>query len=36
VLEPEPIPDGYRSSHWRDAYAWVPRTLIMRARKQGI
>ena len=37
VLEPEPTADGgHRSSHWRDAYTWVPRTLVLRARKQGI
>ncbi len=36
VLEPEPTADGHRSSHWREAYRLVPRTLVMRARKEGI
>ncbi|MDQ4069380.1 MAG: class I SAM-dependent methyltransferase [Actinomycetota bacterium] len=36
VLEPEPPPDGHRTPHWREVYRWVPRTLIMRARKEGI
>ncbi len=36
ILEPEPLPDGPRSQHWRPTYTHVPRTLIMRARKQGI
>jgi SAM-dependent methyltransferase len=35
VLEPEPLPDGHRSPHWRDVYGWVPRTLVLRARKEG-
>ncbi len=35
VLEPEPTADGHRSPHWRDAYDLVPRTLVIRARKQG-
>ena len=36
VLEPEPLADGHRSPHWRDAYRWVPRTLVLRARKEGV
>ena len=36
VLEPEPSSEVHRSSHWRDAYKWVPRTLVIRARKEGI
>jgi len=36
VLEPEPTADGHRTPHWRDAYRWVPRTLILRARKEGV
>ncbi|HUF33642.1 MAG TPA: class I SAM-dependent methyltransferase [Acidimicrobiales bacterium] len=36
ILEPEPLPGGPRSQHWHDAFRYVPRTLIMRARKQGI
>jgi SAM-dependent methyltransferase len=35
VLEPEPLPDGHRTPHWRDVYRWVPRTLVLRARKEG-
>ena len=36
ILEPEPLADGPHSQHWRPAFTHVPRTLIMRARKQGI
>lgn len=36
VLEPEPLADGPRSAHWREAYKWVPRTLVLRARKEGV
>lgn len=36
VLEPEPTAQGRRTPHWRDVYHWVPRTLVMRARKEGI
>jgi SAM-dependent methyltransferase len=36
MLEPEPVPAGPRSMHWRDTFALVPRTLIIRARKEGI
>ena len=35
VLEPEPVPGAPRSTFWRDAFEWVPRTLIIRARKVG-
>lgn len=35
VLEPEPIPGAPRSWFWNDAMDWVPRTLIVRARKEG-
>jgi len=35
VLEPEPNTSGPRSQHWRDAFRLVPRTLIVRARKEG-
>ena len=34
VLEPEPAAQGPRSQHWRDAFRYVPRTLIVRARKE--
>ena len=36
ILEPSPAPSGPRSSEWRDAFKYVPRTLIVRARKEGI
>lgn len=35
VLEPEPVPGTHRSSLWRPAQAVLPRTLIIRARKEG-
>jgi SAM-dependent methyltransferase len=35
LLEPEPLATGPRSMHWRDTFRTVPRTLIMRARKEG-
>lgn len=36
LLEPSPAPSGPRSSEWRDTFKYVPRTLIIRARKEGI
>ncbi len=36
VLEPQPLDSPNRSRHWTDTMAWVPPTLIVRARKQGI
>jgi SAM-dependent methyltransferase len=36
LLEPEPRAQGPRSQHWRETFTHVPRTLIIRARKQGI
>lgn len=36
VLEPEPTTSGPRSMFWRDSFRFVPRTLIIRARKEGI
>lgn len=36
VLEPESHVDGVLSPHWREAFLWVPRTLVVRARKEGI
>ena len=36
VLEPEPLADGHRSPHWREVYKLVPRTLVLRARKEGV
>ena len=35
LLEPEPRPAGPRSHQWRDAFRYVPRTLVIRARKEG-
>jgi SAM-dependent methyltransferase len=35
LLEPEPSTEGHRTPHWRDAYRWVPRTIVFRARKEG-
>ena len=35
ILEPEPLMKGPRSQHWREAFRMVPRTLIVRARKEG-
>ena len=36
LLEPEPLPGIPRSQHWRPTYDSVPRTIVIRARKQGI
>jgi SAM-dependent methyltransferase len=36
VLEPEPAPGGPRSPEWRETFHMVPRTLILRARKEGV
>ena len=36
VLEPEPPASGRRSAAWHDHMRYVPATLILRARKQGI
>jgi ubiquinone/menaquinone biosynthesis C-methylase UbiE len=36
MLEPEPASSGPRSPEWRDTFKFVPRTLIVRARKEGI
>jgi SAM-dependent methyltransferase len=35
LLEPEPRADGPRSPHWREAFRFVPRTLIVRAFKES-
>lgn len=34
--EPEPAAQGVRSPLWNDTMRWVPSTLIIRARKQGL
>lgn len=36
VLEPEPSSEGVHSRYWSVAMHWVPSTLIVRARKEGI
>ncbi len=36
VLEPQPTAGGPRSSGWTSTMAYLPATLILRARKQGI
>ena len=36
LLEPEPLASGPRSMHWQETFRYVPRTLIVRARKEGI
>jgi len=36
ILEPGPANAGPRSPEWRDTFKFVPRTLIIRARKEGI
>ncbi len=35
ILEPEPVPGAPRSWFWSDAMDWMPRTLVVRARKEG-
>ena len=35
VLEPEPVAGGRRSTFWRDTFQYVPRTLIIKAKKEG-
>ena len=35
MIEPEPVQSGPRSQFWRDTFRYVPRTLIIRARKMG-
>ena len=36
IIEPEPTPSGPRSMFWHETFRYVPRTLIIRARKEGI
>ena len=36
LLEPEPVDAGRRSPVWHDHMRFVPATLVLRARKQGI
>jgi SAM-dependent methyltransferase len=35
MLEPEPTAGGPRSHAWSEAFNYVPRTLVIRARKEG-
>ena len=35
ILEPEPIEGAPHSHAWRDTFLYLPRTLIIRARKEG-
>lgn len=35
VLEPQPDSSGPRSAFWREPFRYVPRTLVIRARKEG-
>jgi SAM-dependent methyltransferase len=35
IVEPEPVSSGPRSGQWREAYRYVPRTIIFKARKEG-
>lgn len=35
ILEPEPLPSGPRSHLWHEAFRKVPRTLVIKARKEG-
>lgn len=36
LLEPPPRTDGPRSPYWTEVAQWVPTTLVVRARKEGI
>ena len=36
VIEPEPTASGPRSMFWSESFRYVPRTLVVRARKEGI
>lgn len=36
ILEPEPTQGAPRSWFWREAMEWLPKTLIVRARKEGL
>ncbi len=36
LLEPESAVDGGVSPYWREAFLWLPRTLVVRARKEGL
>lgn len=36
LLEPEPADASHHSPFWTDAFRWAPRTLVVRARKEGL
>ncbi len=36
IAEPEPTASGPRSIFWREAFRYVPKTLVVRGRKEGI
>lgn len=36
IIEPEPAADAVHSRYWSPSMSWVPSTLILRARKEGI
>ena len=36
LLEPESKGDARSSAYWREAFLWLPRTLVVRARKEGL
>ena len=36
LLEPEPSPDGPHSRYWGEVMRWIPATLVIRARKEGL
>lgn len=35
ILEPQPSSSGPRSELWREPFRYIPRTLVIRARKEG-
>lgn len=35
ILEPQPSSSGPRSGLWREPFRYIPRTLVVRARKEG-
>jgi SAM-dependent methyltransferase len=36
LLEPPPVAEGRRSPYWSEVVKWLPTTLVVRARKEGI
>jgi SAM-dependent methyltransferase len=36
LLEPAPAADGKRSPYWTEVVQWIPTTLLVRGRKEGI